>query len=302
MVSVFLMMKSASNYTQKNLIITFVFVLIGVFLLFFWFAHETSAAGNTTNVVGGHEAEPGEWPWMAALVLAPVENAYEGHFCGGTLVAPNWVLTAAHCVSNLEAHHIDVVLGRHNLNSDEGERISIVEKRVHPAYDASTLDSDLALLRLERPSSQPTTQINPTLTAITQTLPSDMMSTVTGWGSTGPDGADDPETLQEVELPLVNRDICNSPEAYNGNVTLNMICAGYEQGGEDSCKGDSGGPLMIFSEQDAAWVQAGVVSWGEGCAEPNHYGVYTHLSNFYEWIESNISQSANTIWLPLIIN
>ncbi len=90
---------------------------------------------------------------------------------------------------------------------------------------------------------------------------------------------DYPERLQEVELPVVDREICNAPEAYDGSITENMLCAGYAQGGEDSCKGDSGGPLMVFSEEQDGWVQTGVVSWGEGCAEPNHYGVYTHLSN-----------------------
>lgn len=295
------MMNRLPNYTEKNRIVSMAIVSISVFLLFFLLPPTTSAIENAPNVVGGRDAEPGEWPWMAALVLAPVENAYEGHFCGGTLIAPTWVLTAAHCVANLEARHIDVVLGRHNLSSDGGERISVLEKWVHPDYNASTLDSDLALLRLERPSSQQPAQLNPTITASLQTVPTQTMSTVTGWGNTGIESAPKPETLQEVELPLVNRDICNSPEAYNGNVTLNMICAGYQRGGEDSCKGDSGGPLMIFNEQDAVWIQAGVVSWGEGCAEPNHYGVYTHLSNFYEWIESTTTESTTTIWLPLII-
>ena len=282
--------------------------LITALLVFLSFTQNITANDNTPQVVGGHEAEPGAWPWMAALVLAPVENAYDGHFCGGTLIAPEWVLTAGHCVENLAAHHIDIVLGRHNLNSEEGERIPVIEKLVHPNYDPSTLDSDLALLRLERAASQqPVILVDtPQINALTNT---DIliMTTVTGWGNTSTDNSAYPETLQEVELPLVDRDICNAEEAYNGSVTINMICAGYQQGGEDSCKGDSGGPLMIFEESNSIWIQAGVVSWGEGCAEPNHYGVYTHLSNFHEWIQEKIEQPENPvsieqtiIWLPII--
>jgi secreted trypsin-like serine protease len=300
------MMIEVSNYTYKRILVKTIVLFVSVFLLFFSMALRTTANEMTPQVVGGHDANPGEWPWMAALVLAPVENAYDGHFCGGTLIAPDWVLTAAHCVSTLDAHHIDVVLGRLNLNSEEGERIHVSEKLIHPDYNANTLDSDLALLKLERPSIQQPVQINPTITSNLPTIDTNLMSTVTGWGNTGTageNGPSDPETLQEVELPLVNREICNSPDAYNGNVTFNMICAGYQEGGEDSCKGDSGGPLMIPNSQDDTWIQAGVVSWGEGCAEPNHYGVYTHLSNFYDWIERNISTTTHhSIWLPLIVS
>lgn len=297
-------MNAVPNYTEKKSITTIIMLLVSVFLLFFGMVKGTTAAGNMPNVVGGHEADPGAWPWMAALVLAPVENAFDGHFCGGSLVAPEWILTAAHCVYDLETRHIDVVLGRHNLNSDEGERISVIQKLIHPGYNRNTLDSDLALLKLERPSTQQPVQLNHTDPRSFNTLhDTPIMTTVTGWGNTTTDAANYPETLQEVELPLVDREICNSPEAYNGDVTLNMICAGYQQGGEDSCKGDSGGPLMIFDETQELWVQSGVVSWGEGCAQPNHYGVYTNLPNFYEWIEENITKHApQTIWLPIILN
>ena len=294
------------NYTYKRILVKTTPLFISVFLLFSSIVLPITAEEVTPQVVGGHDADPGKWPWMAALVLTPVDNAYEGHFCGGTLIASSWVLTAAHCVTDLEPRHIDVVLGRLNLNSEEGERIHVSQKLIHPDYNANSLDSDLALLELERASVQQPIQLNATFTSNLPTINTGIMSTVTGWGNTGnigENGATHPEILQEVELPVVNREICNAPEAYNGDVTLNMICAGYQSGRGDSCKGDSGGPLMIFSSQEEEWIQAGVVSWGEGCAEPNHYGVYTHLSNFYEWIESNITTSSSySIWLPLVVS
>jgi len=296
-----------NNLTCKNVrqIASIIIFIFGLFVLNIWITHPASAEESDTQVIGGGEAEPGEWPWMVALVLAPVEDAYDGHFCGGTLIAPEWVLTAAHCVEDLQIPYIDVVLGRHDLHSDEGERIGIEEKIIHPNYNPSILDSDLALLKLERPSSQQFIQISPKLQNNPQTFPPEIKSVVTGWGNTSPDEMDYPERLQEVELPIVAREVCNAPEAYAGDVTENMLCAGYAQGGEDSCKGDSGGPLMSFDVIQSQWTQVGIVSWGEGCAEPNHYGVYTNLELFSEWVNQEIASpivNEHTVWLPIVIS
>lgn len=288
---------------RQSQILSILSLVMGLFALNVWFPSQAFAEENAIQVVGGGEADPGEWPWMVALVLAPVEDAFDGHFCGGTLIAPEWILTAAHCVKELPTAYIDVVLGRHDLHSDEGERIGIEQKIVHPNYNSYSLDSDLALLKLKRPSSQQPIQI-PSLLNKPQTISSGMESMVTGWGNTSPEEMNYPERLQEVALPIVERDICNAPEAYAGAITPNMLCAGYEQGGEDSCKGDSGGPLMVFDGDQTQWIQVGVVSWGEGCAEPHHYGVYTNLENFSDWVTQEIDdsiQNQNNIWLPVFI-
>lgn len=262
------------------------------------------ALENTPQIIGGEEATPGQWPWMAALVFSSVSNAHLGHFCGGTLVAPEWVMTAAHCTQGLTASRIDVVLGRHDLTSDDGERIDVVEILVHPNYDPNTLDSDIALLRLEQPSAQQPIQIA-TPEIIGELVQPGSVATVIGWGNTNIANPHYPETLQQAHLPVVERDICNSPSAYNGGVTPNMLCAGYDEGYQDSCKGDSGGPLMLPQTEDlAAWVQIGIVSWGEGCAQVYRYGVYTQLANFAAWVELNTAPTpelTSQIWLPVIL-
>ena len=103
---------------------------------------------DTPEIVGGQEAVPGAWPWMAALVSANLDD-YNGQFCGGALIAPQWVLTAVHCVENETPSSIDVTLGKHKLTDSGGERINVVEIIRHPNFNSSTLDSDVALLRLE---------------------------------------------------------------------------------------------------------------------------------------------------------
>jgi len=92
--------------------------------------------------------------------------------------------------------------------------------------------------------------------------------------------------LQEVDVPIVSNATCNT--SYGGEITANMICAGYAQGGKDACYGDSGGPLFVPDETGTGWVQVGVVSWGEGCALPNYYGVYARVSRYQSWIESYV--------------
>ena len=290
-----------SKQHKSVMVYIFVLLLTAVALFGGWSSANVLAEADAPQVIGGQESQPGVWPWMAALVYAPMSNAYYGQFCGATLVAPEWVLTAAHCTHNLAPNQIDVVLGRHNLTTDEGERIAVREIITHPDYDEDTLDSDLALLHLVRPSvQQPIHVATPEM--VQNIIYPGSMATVTGWGNTNIANPVYPETLQEAQLPVVEHDFCNGPQVYNGVVTLNMLCAGYDQGGEDSCKGDSGGPLMIPQDDGTSWVQIGIVSWGEGCAQAYRYGVYTQLANFTTWLDSYILAPPVTpqVWLPFV--
>ncbi|MEZ4870006.1 MAG: trypsin-like serine protease [Caldilineaceae bacterium] len=250
------------------------------------------------TIIGGIEAKPGAWPWQVALIINDAPNAYLGEYCGGSLLSPNWVLTAAHCVTNdagviAPTTFFDVVVGRHALTSTVGQRLPLSQIIVHPDYNPTNADADVALLRLQTPATltgtlgtagavQPITLAMPTETALTAP---ERLAIVTGWGTT--DAIDNayPYTLHQTTVPLVSNTQCAA--AYQvadptATITANMLCAGFVEGGKDSCYGDSGGPLMV--NDSGVWKQVGIVSWGEGCAKPGIPGVYTRLPNFYTWI------------------
>jgi uncharacterized repeat protein (TIGR01451 family) len=238
------------------------------------------------KIVGGSEATPGAWPWMAS-----VHRINFGHWCGAALVHPEWVLTAAHCTNPFSAQDLTVILGRHNLSSSEGEEIAVIDIVQHPDFAPFTLDSDIALLRLATPSSQ--TPVGVTGLEDAALFASGITATITGWGALS-QGGSSPDALHQVSVPIVSNATCNAPQSYNGQVTGNMLCAGFAQGGKDACQGDSGGPLMVANAQQNGWLVAGVVSWGDGCALPNKYGVYTRVAEFKRWMAAYVSTVINT--------
>ena len=230
------------------------------------------------KVIGGVEALPGQAPWQVALGDALIPEPERDAFCGGSIIGDLWVLTAAHCVdADTLASDVAVVHGTVNLDQ-AGERRRVTQIIVHPAYHKSTKDNDIALLRLDRPigGAVPLTDV-----PLDASLTERTSVTVTGFGATYEDG---PMTkqLRILSVPFVSRETCNLRVAYDGEVSENMICAGYELGGRDSCQGDSGGPLTAPRNGQAALV--GVVSWGWGCAQANRYGVYTRVANYLDWI------------------
>jgi secreted trypsin-like serine protease len=247
---------------------------------------------QSPTIVGGEEAEPGAWPWQVALVQTG-GDLYIGQFCGGTLIDPEWVLTAAHCTEQFTASQIEVAAGVHDLTNPEPgfQRLGVQQIITHPNYNPAIYDFDITLLKLETPATlgQPAGGLPvATITPVAADIGAleGILSTVTGWGNRAaqpiPGGNDFPETLHQVELPIMSNTHCRL--AYGTNITDNMICAGYDQGGKDSCQGDSGGPLVIFDEPNQRWLQAGIVSWGYGCAAPDYPGVYTRVSRFSNWI------------------
>lgn len=248
--------------------------------------------GTSPDILGGHETQPGAYPWQVALVHSDDSNVYEGFFCGGTLIDPQWVMTAAHCVAHQDPTVQDVVVGRHQLSTDEGERISVTQAIVHPSYYSVLDGSDVALLHLSHPATQTTLPLDRE-----NELPIELRSlkaTVTGWGVTET-GYDASDVLREVAVPLIAHDICNDVNAYWGSVQADMVCAGYQKGGKDSCYGDSGGPLMVPTQEAPGWMQVGIVSWGDGCGEPNGYGVYTRVATYRGWVEGCITDPAGSV-------
>uniref|UniRef100_A0A3Q3JN45 Peptidase S1 domain-containing protein n=1 Tax=Monopterus albus TaxID=43700 RepID=A0A3Q3JN45_MONAL len=157
----------------------------------------------------------------------------------------------------------------------------------HPNYNANTQDNDICLLKLSSPVSFTDYILPVCLAASGSTFYNGTDTWVTGWGNIGSGvSLPSPQNLMEVEVPVVGNRQCNCNYGV-GHITDNMMCAGLSAGGKDSCQGDSGGPLV--SKQSSRWILAGVVSWGEGCAQPNLPGVYTRVSQYENWITSQVT-------------
>ncbi len=252
------------------------------------------------QIVGGTLADPGEYPWQVVLVDSSASSIYTGQFCGGSLVSSQWVLTAAHCITEDDGSvrlldSLYVVAGIWDIEFPAAgyQQRDVLQIVRHPAYvDALSYDNDIALLKLSSPVLIGGS--GATRTDIIPLVPDDVgglagnNSWVTGWGDTSY-GGNKSAQLREVELPIIDNFICNDAEHHNGSITDNMLCAGYDEGGSDSCQGDSGGPLIVWDAE--MWKLAGVVSWGESCALPYRQGVYTRVSQYVDWINSYLTPS-----------
>lgn len=222
-------------------------------------------------IVGGAAATSGQHPYIVSLQRT-------SHFCGGTIIAPTWILTAAHCVTGLAASALNIRYNSLNHGSG-GALVKASAIYVHEQYSSSTINNDIALVKLA--STLSLGQAN----AAAASLPaqgsdpaSGANARVSGWGTTS-EGGSIPAALRYVDVPIVARATCNS--AYGGGITTAMFCAGVlNVGGKDACQGDSGGPVVINGQV------VGAVSWGNGCARPQYPGVYTRVGNFITWINS----------------
>lgn len=227
------------------------------------------------KVVGGGLASPGDDPWQVAL-LAP--NLVQ--FCGGSLIAPGWVLTAAHCVDRgTTPEQLSVLTGTTDLGVN-GAPSRVLGIAVHELWETSTHDFDIAVLRIEGNHAGMPIRLM-TADEEARLLIDGTSLRTTGWGATSEGGAEQTQ-LRAVMIPFQPTAICNRRQSYGGSVTENMLCAGKELGGLDACQGDSGGPLTIRTTQGP--LLAGAVSWGEGCGLPYKFGVYTRLSRLTGWL------------------
>jgi len=237
------------------------------------------------RIIGGKEATKGRYSYAVSL------EDRDGQFCGGSLIAPDVVLSAAHCSGG----NYRAVIGRHDLTTNDGDEVEIDKEMEWPGYDYDEDDGDFMLLFLERPVSN---RVNFELVEVNSDfVRAGTKVTVVGWGVTDPSGDNSADELREVEVTVLSNDDCEDSEGrisgskddYNGDITRNMICASAS--GKDSCNGDSGGPLVIRG--GTRDVQVGVVSWGIGCAHKDFPGVYARVSAQYNWIRENVCKRSS---------
>lgn len=257
--------------------------LAAVFALTIGAAQGAAAKGPQPTIIGGGPASPGEYPFMTAILSEEISGSdYDKQFCGGSLIASTWVLTAAHCVQGESASSLAVAVGRTVLSSTQGQRLAVSAVFVHPDFNEPTsLANDAALLRLAQPAS-----VAPIALAGAADDGFEAQGTpltVIGWGSTTSKGAPSyPDELREVGVPAVSD--ANCATAYRSSLhQATMMCAGAP--GIDSCYGDSGGPLFAV-RGNGSRVQMGIVSWGNGCAKKRFPGVYSEVNaaSIRNWI------------------
>lgn len=247
--------------------------------LMHWPASARDACKDPRRVVGGEDADIKQHPWQVAL------KTNKGELCGGAIIGPGWVLTAAHCFAG-SAQPGDVRVKAGETEPQSVGAWAAVEKVIlHEHYNANTNEHDLALVKLV--GNQTTGRAIP-LAEPQQTLRQCEVLEITGWGRTK-EGGPAAGKLQKALVPYVDNATCNDPASYGGAVRSNMMCAGLREGGVDSCQGDSGGPLVLKGPKGSVLV--GIVSWGDGCARKLKYGVYTRVQPYLEWIERAVASN-----------
>ncbi|KAH9515197.1 hypothetical protein Btru_019489 [Bulinus truncatus] len=239
-------------------------------------------------VIDAVESVNGQWPWVAAIFSGSLFR------CGATLISDHWVVSAGHCVFNMlnSPETTTVRIGHVNINSPDATSLRVTEIVNHPANNY-IYDNDIALLRLERPVYLSDLHRPICLGNYQKDRSPSLICYVAGWGVMNTSSTSSLELtslLHHTKIKLWEHSKCL--KAYPDQIKPTMMCAGYESGGMDACKGDSGGPLMCQTSP-GQWELVGIVSWGEGCGQIGKPGVYTRVDPYITWINDVIQTSGN---------
>lgn len=244
------------------------------------------------KVVGGALSTVERHPWMAAVFSRSARG--RSFTCGGSLISPCWVLTAAHCFpdgTKTSLHKLSVFVGKNAINETDAQReqeLRVSELFIHEHFDNTdgNYNNDIALLKIRSPDGHCAKESSSVKTVCIpeahQSLSAGTSCEVTGYGREQEGLWYYSQYLREAKVNLLSQDVCSSKEYYDSMFTDNMLCAGSPDWSADACKGDSGGPLVCRVRERVFLF--GVVSWGEGCSRQFRPGVYTKVSNYYNWI------------------
>ncbi|KAL4112620.1 hypothetical protein QTP88_016370 [Uroleucon formosanum] len=235
----------------------------------------TSETEESQNEEGNH------WPWIAVLI----QKSTGSQFCGGVLLNQRFVLTAAHCFKKITKSEFVVRLGEYDIKIFNETRPTdrvVTDIRIHPDYEQSTHANDIALLRLKVPVKY-NSFVQPVCLPTKNMEVHNKNAIVAGWGQVVYKG-NVSAVLLEVTVPIWEHEKC--VKAFSQPIFKTNLCAGAYEGGKDSCKGDSGGPLF-FQREDGRWTSVGIVSWGISCGEVGFPGVYTKVTSHLKWIAVN---------------
>ncbi|KAL7644217.1 UNVERIFIED_CONTAM: hypothetical protein RMT77_005043 [Armadillidium vulgare] len=229
------------------------------------------------HIIGGSDAYHGEFPYQLGLQLG------NRLFCAAFIIDKLYAVTAAHCTGIADVTKLRLVAGDFVLSkNDATEQVrKVVAEIPHEKFNASALENDIALLKVDLPFHF-NKYVGPVILP-TQGQVTEGCCVVTGWGYITESGPKS-DILQKLTVPVVSDDKCRTYYGKN-KIADSMICAGYSEGGKDSCRGDSGGPLVCNG------YVAGIVSWGRGCARKNFPGVYTEIAFFVDWIKRHVQSS-----------
>ena len=261
-------------------------VFASLLLVLAIFSSTLLAADRTVRIVGGTQVPDSRYPWMAAIYFRVADNRFLPG-CGGSLVSDRWIVSAAHCFVTgdvpSDPNNVAFLLGATDLTSDDGVFRVVSRIVIHPEYNPNTQENDIALLELPQP-----VEFEPiTLPSVANPVPIDgELATAAGWGATS-EGGPQSNQLLEVDLPIVAHNACLPFYQHSLNQPLMLCAGGVPFGGRDSCQGDSGGPLFVTRAGQV--VQAGIVSFGVGCARPGIPGIYTRMIAYTDWISGFVN-------------